>query len=199
MEVRDRILEEATKLFFKYGIRNVTMDEIAVSIGISKRTLYEIFKDKTELIETCLKFLAKKQDERSQEVLSKSSNVIEAIIISMKDGIKAINMINPVFFYDIRKYYPKIWNTIHEENQQKNYNHTYTQLRKGVNEGLFRRDFDIEIVSRLFHEQINLISDDTIFPPEQYKYTDLFTNLMINFVRGISTKKGIDLVDQMLE
>ena len=79
MEVRARIIEEATRLFFQYGIRSITMDEIAVSLGISKRTVYETFKDKTELIHTCLRDLIRRRDERRQEVISSSANVIDAI------------------------------------------------------------------------------------------------------------------------
>lgn len=199
MEVRDRITEEATKLFFQYGIRSITMDQIAVSLGISKRTVYETFKDKTELIQTCLKALIRKRDERSMEITSSSSNVIEAIFTSMHDGIKALNTINPLFFHDLKKYYPVIWKTVHEENKIKNYNLTYTQLRKGVNEGLFRKDIHIGIVSKLFHEQINLVADENVFPRDQYDFTELFRNLIINFVRGISTPKGIDVVEKMLE
>ncbi len=199
MEVRARIIEEATRLFFQYGIRSITMDEIAVSLGISKRTVYETFKDKTELIHTCLRDLIRRRDERRQEVISSSANVIDAIFTSMQDGIKAINTINPLFFHDLKRYYPVIWKTLYEENKEKHYNLTYTQLRKGVNEGLFRKDIHIGIVSKLFHEQMNLISDESIFPREQYELTDLFKNLMINFVRGISTQKGIDLVDKMLD
>ncbi|WP_339740056.1 TetR/AcrR family transcriptional regulator [uncultured Sunxiuqinia sp.] len=199
MEVRARIIEEATRLFFQYGIRSITMDEIAVSLGISKRTVYETFKDKTELIHTCLRDLIRRRDERRQEVISSSANVIDAIFTSMQDGIKAINTINPLFFHDLKRYYPVIWKTLYEENKEKHYNLTCTQLRKGVNEGLFRKDIHIGIVSKLFHEQMNLISDESIFPREQYELTDLFKNLMINFVRGISTQKGIDLVDKMLD
>ena len=100
MEVRDRIIEEATSQFFRFGIRNVTMDDIAVSLGISKRTVYEIFKDKSDLIQTCLKKLTEDGERNKTMVVSKSSNVIEAIFVFMQEGIKAINSINPVFFKD---------------------------------------------------------------------------------------------------
>ncbi|MGQ7868274.1 TetR/AcrR family transcriptional regulator [Sunxiuqinia sp. sy24] len=198
MEVRDRIIEEATRLFFKYGIRSVTMDDIAAGIGISKRTVYENFKDKTELVYTCMRDLMQKQDKINQEVMTNSANVIEALLTSMKYGIKAINMISPLFFHDLKKYYPAIWKPLHEENQKKNYNQIYTQLRKGINEGLFRKEIHVDIVSKLFYEQINLISDEAVFPHDEYVFADLFKSLMINFIRGISTRKGIDLVDEML-
>ncbi|WP_430973227.1 TetR/AcrR family transcriptional regulator [Sunxiuqinia rutila] len=198
MEVRDRIIEEATRLFFKFGIRSVTMDDIAVGIGISKRTVYENFKDKTELVYTCMRVLMQKQEQKNQEVMSRSGNVIEILLTSMREGIKAINSISPLFFHDLKKYYPEIWKPLHEENQKKNYNQIYTQLRKGINEGLFRKEIHVDIVSKLFYEQINLISDETIFPHDEYMFADVFQSMMINFIRGISTRKGIDLVDEML-
>lgn len=199
MEVRDRIIEEATNQFFKYGIRNVTMDDIAVAIGISKRTVYEVFKAKNELIETCLLFLNRKEEDRHLEITSAARNVIEAIFASMQDGIKLIHLVNPAFFYDLKKYYPKLWRSINDDRRKKNYSQMHKQLRKGINEGLFRKDFDIEIVSKLFHEQLNLIGDEEIFPRDKYDRVDLFKNLVINFARGISTKKGIELIDQMLK
>ena len=175
------------------------MDDIAASIGISKRTVYETFKDKTELVHTCLKRLMQVQDKKNQEIISGSANVIEAIFLFMQEGIKAMNAINPVFFVDMKKYYLPIWKLLHDENKEKAYRMTHTMLRKGVNEGLFRKDINISIVSKLFHEQANLVSDDHIFPREEFVLSEVYQNLIINFTRGISTNKGIDIIDKILE
>lgn len=199
MDVRERIIEEATGQFFKYGIRNITMDEIAASLGISKRTVYETFKDKNELIETCLKVLTQKQDEKNQKIIADSANVIEAMFVFIQEGIKSMNSINPVFFFDMKKYYPAIWKSLHKENKEKGYRLTHTMLRKGVNEGLYRKDINITIVAKLFHEQISLMADENIFPRDQFDHAEVFRNLMINFARGISTTKGIEIIDKFLE
>lgn len=199
MEVKDRIIEEAIRQFMKFGVRHVTMDDLANNLAISKRTVYEVFKDKNELITTCMQHLSWQQEARQNELLDSTQNVIELMISTMQEGIKAFNSINPVFFYDLKKYYPMVWNQKHLEQREKSLNHIHTQLRKGINEGLFRKDFDIELVSKLFYEQMNLIGDDTIFPKEDYNYADLFKNLMINFIRGISTRKGIDVIEQNLD
>jgi len=198
MEVRDRILEEATKQFFTYGIRNVTMDDIASLLAISKRTVYETFKDKTDLIRSCLKNIKEIQDKKNQSIIA-SLNVIEAIFTFMQQGIKAINSINPVFFSDLKKLYPSIWGQVHSEHQADAYNLTHRLLRKGINEGLFRKDINLTIVSKLFHEQMNLIADKKIFPLEEFSYTEVFKNLTINFLRGISTNKGIQIIDSLME
>ena len=199
MELKDRIIEEAIRSFMKFGIRHVTMDDIANNLAISKRTLYEVFKDKNELILTCMQYLTQLQEERNALIQAESTNVIDMMVRNMFEGIEAINKINPVFFYDLKKYYPQVWDQKHREHREKGMNHIHTQLRKGVNEGLFRKDIDIKIVAKLFHEQMNMIGDDQIFPKDEYNFADLFKNLVINFLRGISTRKGSDLIDQILE
>lgn len=197
MEIRDRITEEATKQFFKLGIRNVTMDEIAVTIGISKRTLYETFKDKSELVQTCIKKLGEAQDRKKVEVISNSSNVIESIFVFMREGIKAINYINPVFFKDLKKLYPSLWNCMEKEGAEKNYNLSFKLLSKGVEQGLFRKDLNISIVAKLFHAQMTLLANETVFPRDEYDHSEVFQNMIINFTRGISTRKGIDVIEKI--
>ncbi len=199
MEIRDRIIEEATSQFFKYGIRNITMDEMAASVGISKRTLYETFKDKTELVSTCLAALEQKHDKINYQIISGSANVIEAMFVLMKQGIKMMNSVNPVFFFDLKKYYPEIWQSLHKEHKKKSCQMTYTMLRKGLNEGLYRKGINIEIIAKLFHEQMNLVSDETIFPSDKFDHGEVFQNIMINFTRGIATKRGIEIIDEIIE
>ncbi len=199
MELRERILQEARQEFFRYGVRNVTMDGIATELGISKRTVYETFKDKTELIQTCLKELSLEHERKNREVIQTSSNVIDAIFTFMQEGIKAMSSIKPVFFFDMKKFYPEIWGPMQKSNIENAYNLTHKLLRKGVNEGLFRKEINIRIVSKLFHEQMNLISNSTVFPPDEFDFSEVFQNLVINFMRGISTQKGIELIDQILE
>ncbi len=199
MEQYDRIIEEATRQFFRYGIRNVTMNEIAVALGISKRTVYEIFKDKTELVEVCLKELSRKQKKKNNELISGAGNVIETIFMFMQEGIKVMNSINPVFFSDLKKFYPGLARAIHEENIRTSHNLTHKLLHDGQDEGFFRKDINIPIVSKLFHEQMNLISDEKIFPREEFNHAEVFKNLVINFMRGISTSRGIDFIDKLIE
>jgi AcrR family transcriptional regulator len=199
MELQERIIEEATHQYFQYGIRNVTMDGIAAGLGISKRTVYETFKDKTELVHECLKSIKQKHNARNQDIISSSTNVIETIFSFMQEGIKAMNSINPVFFRDMEKFYNRTWKKLKEENEKEGYTMTTQLLKKGINEGLFREDINIQIVSKLFHEQMNLLANEEVFPRDEYNYTDVFQNLTINFMRGISTQKGIDLIDKILE
>jgi TetR/AcrR family transcriptional regulator, cholesterol catabolism regulator len=198
MEIRDKIIEEATKQFMLYGIRNVTMDDLATSLGISKRTVYETFTDKTELVHKCLETLKQKHEEKTREIITSSRNVIITIFTFMKEGIKSMTSINPVFFLDMQKLYPGTWNCLSEENAKKTFDLSKELLERGVKEGLFRQNINIPIVAKLFHEQMNLLADEKIFPRDEFNYADVFQSLTINFMRGISTNKGIELIDEII-
>jgi len=198
MEIRERIIEEATRQFLQYGIRNVTMDGIAEALGMSKRTVYEAFKDKSALVHQCIEILSQKHKCRNDEICSASQNVIETIFLYMQEGIKAMNAINPVFFRDMEKLYPKTWENLRKNNEKEGFNLSVELLKKGIKEGFFRSEINIPIVAKLFLEQMNLLADEKVFPRDEYNYTDVFQNLTINFMRGISTKNGIELIDTML-
>jgi TetR/AcrR family transcriptional regulator, cholesterol catabolism regulator len=199
MEVHERIIEEATKQFLRYGTRSVTMDGIASSLGISKRTVYENFKDKTELVYTCLDTLTEEHEKRYQEIIFTPGNVIEIIFSFIREGIKNMNSINPVYFLDMKKYYQKKWNEMQETNLSNVSKLTRNLLKKGMEEGLFRQDINIPIIVKLFYEQMRLLSDEKIFPHDEYNFTDTFQNLTINFMRGISTARGIELIDEIIK
>ncbi|NLO01597.1 MAG: TetR/AcrR family transcriptional regulator [Bacteroidales bacterium] len=199
MEIRDKIIKETLNKFLTYGIRNVTMDGIAANIGISKRTVYEIFKDKTELIHTCLKQLKQDHEEKNHEIISSSRNVIETIFAFMREGIKGMSSINPVFFMDMKKFYSSTWNSLTEENEKNVLSMTVKLLEEGIEEGLFRSDIKITIVAKLFYEQMNLLADEKVFPRDLFNYADVFQSLIINFVRGISTQKGIEIIESNIK
>ncbi|MEE4287599.1 MAG: TetR/AcrR family transcriptional regulator [Mariniphaga sp.] len=198
MEIRERIIEEATNQFLQFGIRNVTMDGIAAAMGMSKRTVYEAFKDKSALVYSCLEMLRQKHKGRNEEIYHSSKNVVETIFVFMKEGIKAMNAINPVFFRDMEKLYPKAWENLRKNNEKEAFDLSKELLNKGIDEGFFRSEINIPIVAKLFHEQMNLLADEKVFPRDEYSYADVFQSLTINFMRGISTKKGIELIDSIL-
>lgn len=199
MDIRERIIEEATRQFLQFGIRNVTMDGIAAELGMSKRTVYEAFKDKSALVHSCLETLGEKHKCKNDEICSSSENVVETIFLYMQEGIKAMNAINPVFFRDMEKLYPKTWKKLREKNEGEAYKLSEELLQRGIGQGLFRPEINIPIVAKLFHEQMNLLADEKVFPRDEYSYAEVFKNLTINFMRGISTTKGIELIDLMLE
>ena len=171
------------------------MDMIADHLGISKRTIYENFKDKNELLKSCIDTAVAEQRRINEEIIRSSSNIIEAIFIFIKNSINTLKRINPVFFFDIQKYYPEIWNVTIQKNEERDYNRIVSLLNKGVSEGLFREDINVEIIARLNLEQFKLLSNQELFPEDKYSMVDIFENIVINFVRGIVTEQGSEILD----
>lgn len=175
------------------------MDYIAEHLGVSKRTIYENFKDKDELLNFCLESGMKKQRKRYKEIIKSSSNIIEAILTFIKNSINTLNLINPVFFSDLQKYYPSQWSKYIEVNNSQNLDKTIQLLKKGVEEGLFRKSINLEIVGKLILEQFNLLNNQDIFLEDRYSKVEVFENIVINFTRGIATSKGISYLEKYYE
>ncbi|MDD4225122.1 MAG: TetR/AcrR family transcriptional regulator [Mariniphaga sp.] len=199
MEIQDRIVENATKQFLQFGIRNVTMDGIATELGISKRTVYENYKDKTELVRQCMEYMFRQHEMKTREVIATSKNVIVVITVFMRVGMQAMNAINPVFFQDMKKFYPAIWKIYHQRNLAQSFQMIEKLLKQGIQEKLFREDINLKIISKLFYEQNNMIMDENIFPRNEFNLPEIFQNLTINFLRGISTNRGIKIIDELMK
>jgi len=195
MDVRKRILTEATNLFFQNGIRDITMDNIAEKLGISKRTIYETFKNKSELLINCFEEYSKERYKANEEIIKNSQNVLAAICSFIQSGALAIDLLNPAFFSDMRKYHNDIWVMASKQQNEKNYNLAYRLLRKGINEGIFRKDINIDIVVKIILEQMKLLVDNEVFSSDKYTRSEVFKNMVINFIRGIATNRGIELID----
>lgn len=190
MELRARIVTVAFELFMKYGIRSVTMDQITGHLGISKRTLYETFKDKNELLREGLDYLANIKRTEAKNTMMRSDNVIETIYILARKGEEMKQQINPLFFEDIRKYYPDVHALFIKKSRYRDYSLTHNLLKKGIKDGLFKSDLDIELVNNFFHQVMNIVMNEEIFPKDRYSQEDIFRDIIMPYLIGISTDKG---------
>jgi TetR/AcrR family transcriptional regulator, cholesterol catabolism regulator len=195
MNVAERILTQSSELFIKSGIKAITMDDISREVGVSKRTIYENFKDKDELLRACLVYIDAYYNKDKDELIKESKNTIDMMFKILEHGIQIINTMNPLFMIDLKRYHYRVWKETYKLHYEKHLAHTYTMLKKGINEGLYRKDIDIEIVAKLLHEQLRIMSDEQIFPSSKYSIKAVFENILINFMRGIATRKGLELIE----
>ena len=195
MEVPEKIIVQSAELFIRSGIKSITMDDISREAGISKRTIYENFKDKDDLLRSCLNYLDNSYKNETEEIIKNSENVIDTVFRILKHGIKVFATINPLFFTDLKKYHFNIWIETHRINNEKYLEQTHSLVKKGINEGFFRKNINIDIVTTLLHEQLKILSDEQIFPSGKYSKSVVFENIMINFIRGIATQKGISIIE----
>ena len=196
MSQTERIIEGGEELFLTAGIKSVTMDDIARHLGMSKKTIYQFFKDKNELVIALVK--KKLQDDEAQmsEIISKSGNVIEEMINMMKCSEDIFSRINPIVIHDMQKYHPDAWK------QFQNFKadvliHTLEELlTKGIKQGYIRPDVDVKILARMRVSQVELGFNTSIFPVAEFSTWKVQYQFLEHFNYGVCTLKGYKLLNQ---
>jgi len=192
-----RIIDGAAELFRTHGIRAVTMDMIAEYLGISKRTIYERFGDKDEMLFAVMNSMIIKQKERIDSIIESSPDIISAIFTLLNLGRDHAASMNPMIGSDLRKYHSKVLLRIKEKCDNPDYEGARKIILKGKEQGLFRKDIDDGIVSRFFTELKTVIGDNKVFPSDEFTHHDLIKNVIINYLRGIATDEGIKLIERV--
>ncbi len=196
MEIKERIIAKAREQFFRYGIKSVTMDDIASELGISKKTIYQHFEDKDELVyQLMLSEIA--TDECQWDELNKgASNVVEKTMKSMDLCKDSFTEINPSAFFDIKKYHPRTWKLFQEHKEKFVLEMIKKDLVEGIDQGFFRADIKVDILARMRLEQVEMGFDPQIFPPNKFKIVDIQLTLLDHFMRGMLTEEGLEIYQQ---
>lgn len=194
MELKERITSETGKLFILYGIRSVTMDVIAEHMGISKRTIYESFKDKDALLLNVITYYQEEQFKSAQDIMANSENVVVALFKLVNEMIKQMKQVNPVFFQDIKKYHSQIFMKLQDKGNMRDHTMTCKILNQGIEQDIFRTDFNVDIVNLTLYELFELFSPDSKLTQAGYDRAELFNNIIIPYLIGISTDKGRALI-----
>lgn len=195
MDNRERIIDGAVDLFRKFGIRSVTMDSVANHLGISKRTIYENFTDKDDLVAGILNRMHSRHRELLEKILEESGNPIEAIFRVLEMNKNHYESISPVFQADLKKF-------LHNLNRKKykcdlpDYSNHQTIIENGIKDGYFRSDVDPDLANRCLYYLGTSIMNYELYPYETFKRKDVIRNTFINYLRGISTPKGYQLIDK---
>ncbi|MBA3704689.1 MAG: TetR/AcrR family transcriptional regulator [Bacteroidetes bacterium] len=199
MEAKDRILKGAEELFFKYGIKSITMDDVAKHLSISKKTIYLSFSDKNEILEMLMKDRMKKNELEFQQLADNSENVIAEVFAIMKHLGMIFSQINPNFFYDLQKYHPNTWKLFKQFKEECIEKMVEDSVKKGIKQGLVRSDINTKIIARLRMEEVEMGFNPQVFPPAKFKIIDVQLALLEHFLHGICTLKGHKLINKYKE
>jgi AcrR family transcriptional regulator len=194
VEVRERIIVESGQLFGKYGIRSMTMDSLAEEMGISKRTIYERFKDKDTLLLEVLRYYKNLTQEESLKLIDQSDNAIEALFRIIKMTVGQMQRMSPAFFNDFKKYHQKVFRQFSEPGEVRDMSMTRKLLETGVRQEVFRDDIDMVIVNHAIHALFDLFGHSSSMIDAGFNRKDMFDHILIPYFRGISTKKGRKLL-----
>ena len=189
--LKSRILEAAMRAFAEKGIRAVKMDDVAAELGISKRTLYEIYATKEDLIYEGVRQYRELVRVQMEVVARESENVMEILLKVYQLKVNEFRMTNPLFYSDLVKY-PRVLRFLNRENQRTRSSYQKF-LDRGVMEGYFRDDINFELVSRMFDALGRYITTQQLY--KQFSMQELFNNFVFVSLRGLCTEKGIMALD----
>lgn len=195
-DIKERIIEESCAQFKRYGIKAVTMDSLASHMGISKRTIYENFSDKDELVMTVMTWMGQKQMDIFRNLQNSSDSVIDMAFRIIENVGNMMQELNPLLFEDLKKYHHQVDKRTVKLRIQDNLSLSIPLLKKGIADGVFRSDINIDIVNRALHSIFKMTGDFDHFPRELFTRGEVVRNVFINFLRGISTDKGIELINK---
>ena len=195
MDTRQRIIEEAALMFRTYGIKAVTMDMLAEQLGISKRTIYENFEDKDELLAGVLSWMAVKQKELYEKTFEDADNVIEAIFRLFDMMIEHYRNMSPSFRLDMEKSHQGLIRKLREKGEMPYRMDNTGMLKRGVREGIFRKDLNIGMTDKCLFEVMRMSTDKEAFKTVDINKAEIFRDFYINYLRGICTPKGLEIID----
>lgn len=174
------------------------MSDVANELGISKRTLYEVFRDKEELIATCVRVHLEKVDREIAGMVADSEDVIDTLMRVYAKSLRDVQNTNKSVLHDLKKYHASIYQKV--ECRQKEGLMAFVPLfNQGMKQGLIRKDVNFEILTWLLKAQFKALMDDEFIPTDKYSTEEFMQVIILNFIRGVATPSGSEKVDKIVE
>ena len=192
--VKEHVVQAAAKAFTQKGVKTVRMDDIAAGLSISKRTLYELFHDKEDLLLDVMRLHREEMQKYMTQVASKAENVLEVLLNFYQRSAQDFQNTNRKFFEDMEKY-PKVRKYI-DESRKENLDATMEFYQKGIEQGIFRKDVNYDIVQAMVSEQMDALIRSELC--KSYSIPEIYETVVFMHLRGISTEKGLRIVDEFL-
>jgi AcrR family transcriptional regulator len=189
--MEQRITEKAQELFFRYGLKNVTMDDIATHLGMSKKTIYQYYTDKDALIDAVV------QKEIDNDVTEcavhrqKCENAVHEVFLALDMMQEMMSTMNPVIIFEMQKYYPSAFKKMNDHKNKFLYKVIKENLELGIKEEMYRADINPDILAKFRIESIFIAFNPELFPSNKYTLFQIETHMMEHFLYGICTAKGL--------
>ena len=188
---RLEILERASAVYMKNGIRSVTMDDLAKELGISKKTIYKYFEDKDDLIYSIIELKVEMDRALCTNSSQQSENSIDDLINLSKLIIEHVGNVNPNVFYDLKKYHSDAWELMKKHKWEFVLSMIRNNINRGIKEKIYRDDINEEIVARLYVGSTDMIMSGEVFPWPKFKFEELFREMIQFHIMGMASEKGM--------
>jgi AcrR family transcriptional regulator len=196
MSQLDNIISKSGELFLRYGVKSLTMDEIARQLGMSKKTIYQYVSNKSDLVQKVMQAHLDREDAFIKDVRKNSKNALEENLRMITFMSEELQGFNAVIFFELQKYYPESYALFNEHREKVALRNILNNLKAGIKEGLYRKDINTEIVSRIFVSGLDILIDQQRFPSKKYHFYDLYKEFVNYHLGGILTPKGMTYLEQ---
>lgn len=196
-ETKEQIfLSQALGIFLKYGIKSVTMDDLARHLGMSKKTIYTFVKDKNDLIKKGLELQHCDETTVMQGICSKGLNAIDEMFEIGHFIQGMLNELHPSIHYDLEKYHGEAFKAMTEKHEASIYDCISTNLNKGIKEGLYRKDLNVDVIAKLYTKRVDNVFDSELFPPDQIAFSEVYGVMFRYHILGVASPKGAIYLDK---
>jgi AcrR family transcriptional regulator len=187
---KDELLRTAMRSLSAKGVKDLTEQRLLREFGLSVEEFNASFTDKEDFLRQAVELYLAEQKEVQSTFLVGESHSIAKLMQVIKHHINLLLQINPDFFIQVQYLYPRIWTLYLRHAQMHSYYVFYDLLNTGIQEQLFRPDLNIEVVTKVLLEQINILLNHALFPPHRYNMAEVFRGIFLYYLKGISTEKG---------
>jgi len=199
-EVKEKILTEAEALFLRYGFKSITMDDVARELGVSKKTLYQFFADKNDLVHQCVDHYLENMNNACRLIIaSKEMDAIEVMLQIAEQVRQMIKQVNPSSVYDLKKYFKSAWDKL-EADRRGFIKHTIKEnLELGMKKGLYRKDLDVEVTVSIYVYLIGMLTDPDHYEHQGMDIKTMQMEIIKYHLQSICTPKGMEMLEEKLK
>ena len=196
---REHIIEKTSEMFVMHGIKSVRMDDIAQTLGVSKRTLYEMFGDKEELLYLCMSSFLEKQRMNVNEQARSAASILESILHGFLNMMQYSDVNNRIMS-NLQKFYPTVFQRIHKECGEVGRTNFRNAIHRCVEEGYLDEKFNMDLaITVLYYTAMGVVARRDFPYPDGVSPQKAFRHIVICFFRGVATTKGLEVIDKYVE
>ena len=192
--MKERIQQKANDLFRRYGVKSITMDEIAAQLGVSKKTIYQYFTDKDELVEAVVRETITYAQKTCDDNHETSKDAVHELFQAMDFIQQIFSDMNPAMMYDLEKFHPLSYRIFLDHKNKYLYDMIRANLKRGIAEELYRPEINIDIIAKFRLEAMMIAFNQDVYPASKFNLIELHTAIIEHFLFGVASLKGYKLI-----
>ncbi|MEX1003321.1 MAG: TetR/AcrR family transcriptional regulator [Crocinitomicaceae bacterium] len=198
-EKKRELVMKAAEVYLKYGIKSVTMDEMARQLGVSKKTVYQYVKDKNDLVEHCVMLNHQEEEQMIRKIVEQTDNPIEQMLRISRFIIQELQKVHPSIFFDLEKYHPSAKEMIECHKDEFITGCIEQNLIDGIKQNLYRKNLNPKVISAIYVGMIDLVMGSEMMRKTNLRPDEIYTEMFRYHIRGIASEKGLKYLTELLK